>query len=103
MNMGLLFSKLEAAFGAENVIQEGMSEVSPLAPSAVAMVSPKSVSEVVELVRFAESEDCALSPRGGGTHQFTGYPLSADKPMIVVSLAQFNTITDFQPEDMTIT
>ena len=103
MNVDSLFSKLEAAFGSEKVTQEGLAETSPLALSAVAMVSPKSVAEVVELVRFAESEGCALSPRGGGTHQFTGYPLSPEKPVIVVSLAQFNTITDFQPEDMTIT
>ncbi len=97
-----LISKLEAAFGAASVSAK-VTEALPLAPSAAGIVSVGSTEEVVELVRFAGREGCVLSPVGGGTHRFTGFPLSEGKPVIGVSLARFDTVTDFQPEDMTIT
>ena len=100
--MDALISKLESEFGAK-CVTAGLTESLPLAQSAVAIVSPESVAETVEVVRFAESEGCTVSPMGGGTHRFAGFPLSTEKPIIGVSLAKFNKITDFQPEDMTVT
>lgn len=69
----------------------------------VAVVAPAETAQIAELVRFSEREGVAIIPAGGATRLHTGYPPSSAKPCFVLSTARLNRITDFQPDDLTVT
>ncbi|MDP6375064.1 MAG: FAD-binding oxidoreductase [Pseudomonadales bacterium] len=69
------------------------------APSAV--VFPKSIHEVVALVRWAGSHGVALVPSGGRTGLSGG--AVANHGEVVVSFDRMNAISDFRPADRLVT
>ena len=69
------------------------------APDAV--VQPQDRQQVAEVVRWAQQENVAVFPRGGGVHVSLGNP--PGKRGVVLDLSQCNRILDFQPSDLTAT
>ena len=55
------------------------------------------------IVQAAEAAGVALLPVGGGTEIGTGYPPRADRPFLLLRSTRLNRITDFQPDDLTVT
>ena len=90
--------------GAEHVdkTSPAIELVSASAP-AFAAVAPGSTAEVVAIVKAAEAAGVALIPCGGGTEIGTGYPPRADRPYLLLRSSRLNRITDFQPDDLTVT
>ncbi len=91
-----------------DIVGSGNVNGAPSAPalhgaSALAAVFPASTSEVIAIVQAAEADGVALLPCGGGTEIGTGYPPSADRPYLLLHSARFDRITDFQPDDLTVT
>lgn len=103
MNTDKLLPQLAAIVGDEHL--DRAAPESPLftaASAPLATLSPASTEEVVAIVRAAEAEGIALIPCGGGTEIGTGYP-PADRPYLLVRSTRMNRITDFQPDDLTVT
>ena len=74
-----------------------------LSSPSIASVSPRSTAEVVAIVQAVEAEGVALIPFGGGMEIGTGYPPPADRPYLLLHSSRLNRITDFQPDDLTVT
>ncbi len=67
------------------------------------VVRPTETVQIAEIVRVAEAAGVAILPCGGGTKIHIGYPPPASRPTLLLDLVLLNQITDFQPEDLTIT
>lgn len=104
MNTDKLFQQLSAIVGEPNLHRtaDATGLVSASAP-AIASVSPGSTAEVIAVVRAAEAEGVALIPAGGGTEIGTGYPPPTDRPYLLLRSSRLDKITDFQPDDLTVT
>ncbi len=70
----------------------------PVQPTAI--VLPRTVEEVVELVRHARAQNIALVPSGGRTGLSGGAVATSGE--VVVSLARMNNILGFEPADRTV-
>lgn len=102
-NTGNLTHPLAAIVGAENC-----STALPTLPNSwsnppIAVVFPASAEEASAVIRAAEETGTALIPFGGGTKLHTGYPPRTDRPYLLLGTARLNRITDYQPDDLTIT
>jgi glycolate oxidase FAD binding subunit len=67
------------------------------------MAAPGDVVQVAAVVRAVESASATLIVVGSGAQLQTGYPPHAGRPILLLSTARLNHITDFQPDDMTVT
>lgn len=70
-------------------------------PTPKAVVFPQNTEQVIQLVKWANSERVALVPSGGRTG-LSGAAV-AKNGEVVVSFAKMNRVLDFNPTDMTIT
>ena len=61
---------------------------------AAAVVKPKTVDQLQEIVRYCAKKHCALVVRGGGASYTDGY-LPIKKNTICVDMAGLNKIVDF--------
>lgn len=69
------------------------------APEADLVVSPRSVDDVVAVVRFAYDQDLKVQVHGGGTHSGYGSP---EPPDIVLSMDRLEAVERWEPDDLTI-
>jgi glycolate oxidase FAD binding subunit len=104
VNTDHLFQQLAAIVGDANLdrTSEATGIISASAP-AIAALSPGSTAEVVAIVQAAEAAGVALIPCGGGTEIGAGYPPQSDRPYLLLRSSRLNSITDFQPDDLTVT
>ncbi len=70
---------------------------------ALAAVAPASSGDVIAIVRAVEAVGVALIACGGGTEIGTGYPPPLDRPYLLLHSSRLDRITDFQPDDLTVT
>lgn len=90
---------------APSCITEGIEDNCPtwaMAPP-LAFVMPERIEDVPGIVLAAESESAAIIVVGGGTEIASGGSPPTDRPYVVLSTARLNRITDFQPDDLTVT
>jgi glycolate oxidase FAD binding subunit len=97
-----LAAGLRGIVGAEHVLAEDRCAryaVDGKAPRAAAF--PGSVEELSEVMRLASSERLSVVPWGSGTKiSLGGIPERVD---LLVGLARFNRIIDYEPADLTAT
>ena len=67
--------------------------------SAIA-VAPANTEEVAAILRFAQENQLAVVPWGGGTKQGWGYPVT---PALVLEMHRLNTLREHTWQDMTCT
>lgn len=65
------------------------------------VVEPETEDEVAEILRYANAEQLAVIPRGGGSHLRYGAPPS--RADIILSLTRLNHILEHAPHDLTVT
>lgn len=104
MNTEKFFQELTVIVGDDNLdrtapVIASLGESSP----AAAAVSPGSTGEVIAVIKAAEAAGVTLVPLGGGTEVGIGYPPRPDRPYLLLRSARLNRITDFQPDDLTVT
>ena len=104
MTTDKLFQQLAAIVGGDNLDQTAPSNnlLSASTPAAAA-VSPGTTAEVVAVVLAAEAAGVSLLPCGGGTEVGAGYPPRPDRPYLLLRSSRLDRITDFQPDDLTVT
>src|SRR5262249_31937358 len=84
-----------AVIGEEALADYAIDGITP-----AAVVSPHSVEQVAEILRFANTEKLAVVPAGGFTQQHTGRtPECID---IVLSTTQLAGIQHYDPGDLTV-
>lgn len=66
----------------------------------VGVVSPGSVSEVQEIVKYCASERLSVGVAGAGTAAFRS--AQPDSLSVLISTLRLNRITDFQPDDLVL-
>jgi glycolate oxidase FAD binding subunit len=107
VNLTSLLEDLALLSGAENLFVDpapsGLSLPGGWDTRPLAIIVPRSVAEVAEIVRRAEAEDVAILPCGGGTQLQTGYPPRAGRPYLLLSTAHLDRVLDYQPDDLTVT
>jgi glycolate oxidase FAD binding subunit len=69
------------------------------APEADLVVSPRSVDDVIKILRIASDQDLKVQVLGGGTHSGYGLP---ERPDIVLSMDRLGEVERWEPDDMTI-
>ncbi len=69
------------------------------APEADLIVSPRSVEDVVSVLRLAYDNDLTVQVLGGGTHSGYGSP---GRPDIVMSMDRLAEVERWEPDDLTI-
>lgn len=69
------------------------------APEADLVVSPRSVDDVVGVLRHAYDQDLTVQVHGGGTHSGYGSP---KRPDIVLSTDRLGEVERYEPDDLTI-
>lgn len=103
-----LQNRLESLLGAESV------KTSDPALNAVslrggwqntpcAIVSPTAVEQIPDIICLAEEAGIAILPSGAGTKLHIGYPPTTEKTYLVLKTDLLNRITDYQPDDLTVT
>lgn len=70
---------------------------------AAAVLRPRSVSDVVEIVKIANQEQVALVPQGGNTGLVGGQIAFDAERQFVVNLSRLNAVRDIDPIGYTIT
>ncbi len=100
---GSLTAELNAIVGAANC-----STALPTLPDSwdsnpLAVVLPGSAEEASAVIRAAEQSGNALIPIGGSTKLSTGYSPRSNRPYLLIGTERLNRITDYQPDDLTIT
>jgi FAD/FMN-containing dehydrogenase len=65
-----------------------------------AVVTPRDLNELADVVRFAEERGVALIPSGHGTHAYLGNPPPSGA--LVVSLRRLDSILRYEPDDFTL-
>lgn len=95
-------SRLEGIVGATAFVAEpeklGAYEIDRMAPSAALL--PSCQEEVVEIVKFAASEDLALVPCGARTKLGIGMP--PQRYDVAIDVSRFNKIDAYDPDDLTL-
>ncbi len=95
-------SRLREISGAAHVVEDPAQlaayEIDGLRPSAA--VSPASVEELAEIIRFASAERLALIPCGGRTKLGMGMPPA--RYDIALSTTRLNHVLAFDPGDLTL-
>ena len=93
---------LEQAVGANKILDPVHNEkysVGGLVPHAVVLIEKE--KDISSALMTASQNNLVVCPWGGGTHQFLGnLPSRVD---IVLDLAKYNRVLDFQPADLTVT
>ena len=93
---------LEQAVGANKILDPVHNEkysVAGLVPDAVVLIEKE--NDICSALMTASQNDLVVCPWGGGTPQFLGnLPSRVD---IVLDLAKYNRVLDFQPADLTVT
>ncbi len=104
VNTDKLFQQLRAICGPQNLHTDSTltAQVSLTTP-AIAFITPGSTPEVIATIQAAEAAGIAVIPWGGATEGGAGYPPSIDRPYLLLSSSRLNNITDFQPDDLTVT
>lgn len=69
------------------------------APEADLVVSPRSVDDVVTVLRYAYDRGLKVQVLGGGTHSGYGSPVEPD---IVLSMDRLGEVEKYEPDDLTI-
>lgn len=77
----------------------GSSVDVPGAPDADLVVAPTTTDEVARLLDFASEHGLSVLPWGAGTHQGFGGRVAPD---IVVVTTGFQSVEDWQPDDLTV-
>ena len=104
VNIEKFFQQIAVIVGEDSVDQTAPATTSLSASCpALAAVAPASTGEVIAIVRAAESAGVALIPCGGGTEIGAGYPPQSDRPYLFLRSTRLDRITDFQPDDLTVT
>ncbi len=104
MNEQNFLEQLKRISGEESVSQAHEGEVpGGLGTPPCAIVAPDRTDVVAAIVKIAEAEEVAVVVSGGETELGTGYPLAPDKPYLLLRTSSLNRITDFQPDDLTVT
>jgi glycolate oxidase FAD binding subunit len=71
----------------------------PGAPETGLKIGPRTVSDVVTILRYATEHSLTLQIWGGGTHSGYGNPPDPD---LIVSMAQLGAVEQWEPDDLTI-
>lgn len=102
-----IIKKLENIVGEKNVLDDvdakekyGQDWTRFFSPAPCAIVFPKKIDEVQELVLLARASNMALVPSGGRTGLSGG--AVAERGEIVVSFEKMNQILEFNPIDKTV-
>jgi glycolate oxidase FAD binding subunit len=103
-----LLPQLQEIVQPENVLSETprLSEIGDRGgweATPLYVVRPTTTGQIAAIVGVAEASGTAILPCGGGTKLHIGYPPPANRPTLLLDLSLLNRITDFQPEDLTIT
>lgn len=108
MDNQAILTQLQTLLGADNAVDVGAQCVSSLLPDAwrhppLGLARPVDTPQVEQIVRIAEQSGAAIVPVGSGSRLSVGYPPEADRPYLLVQTTRFNRVTDYQPEDLTVT
>jgi glycolate oxidase FAD binding subunit len=104
VNTDKLLQQLTALVGEEHLDRApSLPAIAALGCPPLACLAPATTEAVIEIVQAAEAEGVALLPCGGATEIGTGYPLPPERPYLLLSSSRLNRITDFQPDDLTVT
>ena len=103
-----LLERLERLLGADHVQASATSFEATFSRGGwqnapLALLQPQSTEPIAEIVSLAEEAGVALVPTGAGTKLHTGYPPSSEKPYLLLQTNHLNRITDYQPDDLTVT
>jgi glycolate oxidase FAD binding subunit len=71
----------------------------PGAPDAGLKIGPRTVSDVITILRYATEHSMVLQVWGGGTHSGYGDP---PEPDLVMSMQQIDSVERWEPDDLTI-
>lgn len=97
-----LLSELQSIVGKKHAREprdERDCAVDGLSPRAI--VEPGTYEEVAEVLRFANAERLAITPRGSGGYMHIGnIPSSYD---IGLSIARLDAVIEYEPADLTVT
>jgi glycolate oxidase FAD binding subunit len=103
VNTQQLLSQFAALVGVEN-LAPGVEQVPPVwGTKPICLVRPASEAQICALVRLAEEAGVGLLPCGGGTQFQTGFAPAPDRAYLLISTERMNQITDYQPDDLTVT
>ena len=90
---------LQTIVGEEHAREAGAEDaVDGLAPSFV--VEPGSTQEISELMKFANDQDLAVAPRGGGTSLSLGNP--PRELDLILSTTRMNAVVEHVPGDQVV-
>jgi glycolate oxidase FAD binding subunit len=90
---------LQNIVGEEHAREAGTEDaVDDVAPSFV--VEPVSTEEISELMKFANDQDLAVAPRGGGTTMSLGNP--PREVDLILSTARMNAVVEHVPGDQVV-
>ena len=90
---------LQNIVGEEHAREAGTDDaVDGVAPSFV--VAPGSTEEISELMKFANDQDLAVAPRGGGTTMSLGNP--PRELDLILSTARMNAVVEHVPGDQVV-
>ena len=108
MEIQHLQRELNTLVGADNVTSGEERIARALLPASwphrpLCVVQPGTQDEVTAVVKAAEAHNAAILPCGSGSQLITGYPVSEDRPYLLLHSARLNRILDYQPDDMTVT
>ena len=101
-NAAALRDELQRIVGESGILPDAQIAnytIDGLTPKAV--VSPASVWEIQDVLRFAASQHLSVIPAGSGSKLQSGNP--PEKVDIVLAMTRINEVVEYEPADLTVT
>lgn len=101
-NAAALRDELQRIVGEPGILPDAQIAnytIDGLTPKAV--VSPASVWEIQDVLRFAAAQHLSVIPAGSGSKLQSGNP--PDKVDIVLAMTRINEVVEYEPADLTVT
>ncbi|MCL5018984.1 MAG: FAD-binding oxidoreductase [Patescibacteria group bacterium] len=94
-----VYRRLYDIFGMEGFRTKNLEDYTIDGNVPKSMVVPRSFDQVVEVMKFASSENLKVFPYGGGTSMGVGLP--PEQYDLVINLQKLDRVLEFVPDDMT--